>query len=73
VNFGINLINQNEIFVTSRSKNLKRELGGYVWAKDKEGNTLSKPTGEHPDCIDAARYVLTDQLENPNKGKYFIY
>jgi phage terminase large subunit len=71
--YGINLINQNEIFVTSRSKNLKRELGGYVWAKDKEGNTLQKPTGEHPDCIDAARYVLTDQLENPNKGNYYIY
>ena len=71
--YGINLINQNEIYVTSRSKNLKRELGGYVWAKDKEGNTLQKPSGEHPDCIDAARYVLTDQLENPNKGEYFIY
>ena len=71
--YGINLINQNEIFITSRSKNLKRELAGYVWAKDKEGNTLQKPTGEHPDCIDAARYVLTDQLENPNKGNYYIY
>jgi len=71
--YGINLINQNEIYVTARSKNLKRELQGYVWAKDKEGNTLQKPTGEHPDCIDAARYVLTDQLENPNKGEYFIY
>ena len=71
--YGINLMNQNEIYVTSRSKNLKRELGGYVWAKDKEGNTLQKPSGLHPDCIDAARYVLTDQLENPNKGEYFIY
>ena len=71
--YGINLINQNEIYVTARSKNLKRELQGYVWAKDKEGNTLQKPSGEHPDCIDAARYVLTDQLENPNKGEYFIY
>lgn len=71
--YGINLINQNEIYVTARSKNLKRELAGYVWAKDKEGNTLQKPTGEHPDCIDAARYVLTDQLENPNKGEYYIY
>jgi len=71
--YGINLINQNEIYVTGRSKNLKRELQGYVWAKDKEGNTLQKPTGAHPDCIDAARYVLTDQLENPNKGEYFIY
>jgi len=73
VNFGINLINQNEIYVTARSRNLKRELQGYVWAKDKEGNTLNKPTGEHPDCIDSLRYVLTDQLENPNKGEYFIY
>jgi phage terminase large subunit len=71
--YGINLINQNEIYVTARSKNLKRELQGYVWTKDKEGNTLQKPTGSHPDCIDAARYVLTDQLENPNKGEYFIY
>jgi len=71
--YGINLINQNEIYVTSRSKNLKRELQGYIWAKDKEGNTLQKPTGAHPDCIDAARYVLTDQLENPNKGQYFVY
>ena len=71
--YGINLINQNEIYVTARSKNLKRELQGYIWAKDKEGNTLQKPTGEHPDCIDAARYVLTDQLENPNKGEYYIY
>jgi phage terminase large subunit len=73
VNFGINLINQNEIYVTSSSRNMKRELQGYVWAKDKNGNTLNKPTGEHPDCIDAARYVLTDQIGNPNRGEYFIY
>ena len=71
--YGINLINQNEIYVTARSKNLKKELGGYIWSKDKEGNTLQKPTGAHPDCIDAARYILTDQLENPNKGEYYIY
>ena len=71
--YGINLMNQNEIYVTSRSKNLKRELGGYVWSTDKEGNKTQKPSGLHPDCIDAARYILTDTLENPNKGKYFIY
>ena len=71
--YGLNLMNQNEIYVTSRSKNLKRELGGYIWATDKEGNKTQKPSGLHPDCIDAARYILTDTLENPNKGKYFIY
>ena len=71
--YGINLINQNEIYVTQRSKNLKRELQGYVWDRDKEGNTINKPTGSHPDCIDAARYIFTDTLENPNKGSYYIY
>jgi len=71
--YGLNLINQNEIYVTSNSKNLKRELQGYVWATDKEGNQLQKPSGAHPDCIDAARYILMDTLENPNKGQYFIY
>mgnify|MGYP003114205740 FL=1 len=70
--YGINLINQNEIYVTSRSKNLIKELQGYVWAKDKEGNNIQKPTGSHPDCIDAARYALMMQLQNPNRGKYAI-
>ena len=70
--YGINLINQNEIYVTSRSKNLIKELQGYVWAKDKEGNNIQKPTGAHPDCIDAARYALLMQLQNPNRGKYAI-
>jgi len=73
VNFGINLINQNEIYVTSRSRNMKRELQGYIWAKDKEGNTLNKPTVEHPHCIDAARYTSTHTLENSNKGQYSVY
>jgi phage terminase large subunit len=70
--YGINLINQNEIYITSSSKNLIRELQGYVWDKDKEGNNLQKPTGTHPDCIDAARYALMMQLQNPNRGKYTI-
>jgi len=70
--YGINLINQNEIYITSKSKNLIRELQGYVWDKDKEGNNIQKPTGIHPDCIDASRYALMMQLENPNRGKYAI-
>ena len=72
--YGINLINQNKVFVTHRSKNLKKELEGYVWMKDKQGNTLQKPnplTGDH--AIDAARYVMMMVLENPNRGKYYLY
>ena len=34
--YGINLINQNKIYVTSRSKNLIKELQSYTWMKDRE-------------------------------------
>lgn len=72
--YGINLINQNEVFVTSKSKNLKNELEGYVWMKDKQGNTLQKPspmTGDH--SIDSIRYAMMMVLENPNRGEYHLF
>ena len=70
--YGINLINQNTIYVTQRSKNLIKELQGYVWSTDKAGNVLQKPQGSDH-AIDAARYSLMMQLDNPNKGEYYIY
>ena len=70
--YGINLINQNKIFITSRSTNLIKELQSYTWAKDREGNTINKPIDAFNHCIDAARYAISSQLETPNKGKYFI-
>ena len=70
--YGINLINQNKIFVTSRSKNLIKELQSYTWMKDREGNTINKPIDAFNHCIDAARYAISSQLKNPNAGKYFI-
>ena len=71
--YGINLINQNKVYVTSRSKNLKKELANYTWMQDKEGNTLNKPIDAYNHAIDATRYALTSQLENPHKGSYFVY
>jgi len=70
--YGINLINQNEIYVTDRSKNLIKELQSYTWMKDREGNTINKPIDAFNHCIDAARYAITSQLKNPNKGSYNI-
>ena len=70
--YGINLINQNEIYITSRSKNLINELQSYIWIVDKEGNKVNKPIDAFNHCIDAARYAITSQLENPTRGQYFI-
>jgi len=70
--YGINLINQNKIYITSRSTNLIKELQSYTWLKDREGNTINKPIDAFNHCIDACRYAITSQLKTPNKGKYFI-
>ena len=71
--YGINLINQNEVYVTSRSKNLINELRNYIWLTDKEGNKLNKPIDAYNHAIDAMRYALTSQLADPNKGEYHIW
>ena len=71
--YGINLINQNEVYVTSRSKNLINELRNYIWLTDKEGNKMNKPIDAYNHAIDAMRYALTSQLADPNKGEYHIW
>jgi len=71
--YGINLINQNKIYVTSRSKNLINELRNYIWLTDKSGVKMNKPIDAYNHAIDAMRYAIMSQLENPNKGNYFIY
>ena len=71
--YGINLINQNEVYVTSRSKNLINELRNYIWLKDKEGNKMNKPIDAYNHAIDAMRYAITSQLADPNKGEYHIW
>jgi phage terminase large subunit len=71
--YGINLINQNEVYVTSRSKNLINELRNYIWLTDKEGNKMNKPIDAYNHAIDAMRYAITSQLADPNKGEYHIW
>ena len=70
--YGINLINQNEVYITSRSKNLINELQNYIWVVDKEGNKMNKPIDAFNHCIDASRYAITSHLDNPSRGQYFI-
>ena len=71
--YGINIINQNKIYITNKSKNLINELQNYSWKKDKDGTTINKPIDAFNHAIDAMRYAAMEQLRDPNKGKYFIY
>jgi phage terminase large subunit len=73
ITYGISLINQNKIYITSRSKNLINELRNYIWLTDKSGVKMNKPIDAYNHAIDAMRYAIMSQLENPNKGSYYIY
>ena len=69
VNYGIQLMQENNYLITSHSTNLINELRKYAWDKDKRtGETLNKPIDDFNHAIDAFRYHEMEALKNPNKG-----
>jgi len=56
INFGIQIMQDQEYLVTSNSTNLIKELRYYSWDKDKTGKTLNKPIDSYNHAIDAIRY-----------------
>lgn len=67
INFGINVLQQQDILVTSQSMNLIKELRTYCWDKDKTGKQLNKPVDYMNHAIDAVRYFAMMSLTNRNK------
>ena len=67
INFGINVLQQQDILVTSNSTNLIKELRTYCWDKDKTGKQLNKPIDYMNHAIDAVRYFAMMNLTNRNK------
>lgn len=66
IRFGIDTIKQYNIYITSRSANIKRELRTYTRKKDKNWNNVSPatPIDSNNHCIDAMRYISTYKLKN---------
>lgn len=59
VAFGIGVVQNQKIFYTKRSTNIKREYDNYAWLEDKEGNGLNVPKpGQADHLMDAARYII---------------
>ena len=69
---GIDVLKRHKLFITSRSKNLERELRNYKWTEDKNGNLLNKPIDAFNHAIDAMRYAAYNKLSRPNYGRYAI-
>jgi len=66
---GITMMQSFRLVVSPESVNIAKELNNYVY-KDK-GSKLYIDNFNH--AIDASRYNIIYNLDNPMRGKYFIY
>jgi phage terminase large subunit len=74
INFGIQVMQEQNYLITKKSTNLINELRKYAWDKDKKtGATLNKPIDMFNHAIDSWRYHEMESIGTPNKGNYFIY
>jgi phage terminase large subunit len=74
INYGIDVIQQQEYLVTSNSVNLIKELRAYCWDVDKSGTRLNKPIDNNNHAIDAFRYHEMETLGiKRNYGTYNIH
>ncbi len=67
INFGLTILQEQEILVTENSLNLINELRRYSWDTDREGNYLNRPVDAFNHCIDPMRYVAVMALAKITK------
>ena len=72
INYGIQVMQEQTYFITKRSTDLIKELRGYIWDKDKSGNTMNRPVGvDH--ALDAFRYHEMEAIGiKRNFGQYDV-
>ena len=66
---GISRMQDYEIIVEESSIDIAKELNNYTYAD--KGSKLYNDSYNH--AIDGIRYNVIYHLDNPNKGKYYIY
>jgi len=69
VTYGISLLQDYDLVISPDSTNLIKELNNYRWLERKSNTPIDK----YNHLIDAVRYAVGYQLQNPNRGKYIVH
>jgi phage terminase large subunit len=69
VTHGISILQDYDLVIDPDSIELHKELNNYSWLEKKS----KTPIDNFNHAIDAIRYAVTYQLENPTRGNYAIY
>lgn len=68
ITYGISLLQDYDLIIDENSINLIKELNNYCWLERKSNTPIDK--WNH--LLDAVRYAVSYQLQNPNRGKYHV-
>ena len=68
ITYGISLLQDYDLIIEENSINLIKELNNYSWLEKKS----KTPQDSWNHLLDAVRYAISYQLQNPNRGKYLI-
>ena len=69
ITYGISLLQDYDLVISEDSVELVKELNNYCWLEKKS----QTPCDNWNHCLDALRYAVSYQLQNPNSGEYFLY
>tara|TARA_R100001460_G_scaffold125_1_gene496 strand:+ start:6962 stop:8170 length:1209 start_codon:yes stop_codon:yes gene_type:complete len=69
ITFGISLLQDYDLIITEDSTDLIKELNNYCWLEKKS----QTPVDNFNHAIDALRYAVSYQLQNPSLGEYYLY
>jgi len=69
ITFGISLLQDYDLVITEDSTDLIKEFNNYCWLEKKS----QTPVDNFNHAIDALRYAVSYQLQNPNLGEYHLY
>jgi phage terminase large subunit len=69
ITYGISLLQDYDLIIDPESTDLIKELNNYVWLEKKS----QTPCDNWNHAIDALRYAVSYQLQNPTQGEYYFY
>ena len=69
ITYGISLLQDYDLIIDEESTDLIKELNNYCWLEKKS----QTPVDKFNHAIDALRYAVSYQLQNPNQGEYHCY
>lgn len=70
---GIQIVQEQRIFVTKRSVNIIREYRNYLWETDKDGKILNVPEHTYSHSMDAIRYGIVSLKKSKPRQAHVHY